>query len=438
MPHDTKNLLFRAVIALAIATSLTHVVGASEDQPQAEILHWWSSAGEARALKVFTDAFEAEGGKYYNSSTESHRATREEAIDRMNKGYPATFTQWNAGADIKDFFEFGLIKPITNPAILKLLKSQLPLPVVEAVSHRGEVVAMPLNVHSDNWMWSSKALIKDDSTVISGDWSAYFEAGDALAEDGIPLLAVGNQAWQIRILFTSVLLGTSRDAYKALYLENDVGTTEREDFEAALNVFSRLAAYSHSFGEGNWDTQVRALDENKAASVFMGDWAKAELVNLGNTPGKEFGCTLTASDDPSLLLVVDAIMLGKVSDPGEIAGQELMLNIVADPETNLQFNALKGSVSPFAEPDAETLDICSEQVYKTFENDEAVLPPYVSFHQKNDFMHRIDTVINDVWQRSLAAEESTQEIVASALDEFTSILEARAAWEIQSENTAAD
>ena len=53
-------------------------------QPQAEILHWWSSAGESAALNVFIDEFKARGGHYYDSTKNNQYATREEATDRMS------------------------------------------------------------------------------------------------------------------------------------------------------------------------------------------------------------------------------------------------------------------------------------------------------------------------------------------------------------------
>lgn len=434
MNVNRHKTVWMSAMGLAMVSLATFpVASASEAQPQAEILHWWTSDGESKALQVFIDEFEARGGTFYDSSAESHAASREEAIDRMNKGYPATFTQWNAGADIKDFYEFGLTTPITDPEIKRRLQENLPAAVMTAVTHMDQVVAMPLNLHSENWMWSTPELLELGPELLSADWSAFLERGRALAEEGLPLVAVGNQSWQVRIFFTSVLLGVSRDAYKSLYLDNAVDLTEREDFRTALEVFTQLAQFSHSFGEGNWDTQVRAVAEHKAASVFMGDWAKGELLSRGLKPGEDFDCSLSSTQDPSLLVVVDTLMLGKVEDPSERAGQALMLDVVSNVDTSMAFNKLKGSVSPFAQASAD-MDPCTQQVYTVMKDDAAVLPPYTAFRQRNDFIHRVDTLINDTWQRALAGEESNASLVAATLDQFSVILKDRYEWEQQTEN----
>ena len=52
--------IFTIFIAL-ITASLTGIVNAA---PKIEVLHWWTSGGEAAALKVLKDEFAAEGGEW--------------------------------------------------------------------------------------------------------------------------------------------------------------------------------------------------------------------------------------------------------------------------------------------------------------------------------------------------------------------------------------
>jgi len=188
-----------------------YAVHANGPKPQAEVLHWWSSAGESAALNVFIDEFKARGGHYYDSTKNNQYASREEAIDRMSKGYPSTLTQWNAGRDIAEFYDFGLIDAITEPSLVAKLKKLVPEPVLDAVTHRGEIIAMPINIHIENWMWHSTHLIEQSSDLLTHNWQDFITLGKDLATQDVPLLAVGDQPWQVRILFTSVLLGVSRD-----------------------------------------------------------------------------------------------------------------------------------------------------------------------------------------------------------------------------------
>jgi len=416
MPNSYK--VHRITIA-AIIFAFGTTVAASE-KPQAEILHWWSSPAEAAALNVFVDEFKARGGHYYDSTKNNQIASREEAIARLSKGYPSTLTQWNAGRDVREFFEYGLTSSINDPKLVSKLKKSLPKAVLDAVTHNDKIIAMPLNIHSENWMWYSNELIDYHDSVISNQWQEFIKQGEELAKKNIPLLAVGDQSWQVRILFTSLFLGISRDAYKDFYLNIDPEVTKTVDFNRVLEVFTTLAKYSKSFGDGNWNTQVKAVAENQAGATFMGDWAKGEFHVLGKTAGSEFGCALTSGIDPSLLLVIDTFILGKVTDPAEQTGQSLMLDIVSDPEVNRQFNTLKGSVSPYIRPSADELDPCSVQVYEALPRDNSVIPPYASY-QHGAHLHSID---NEIYQLWTAARESndTDALIASSTTAFRKFL----------------
>lgn len=389
-------------------------------QPAAEILHWWSSPSESAALEVFVKAYQDRDGLLYNSTAIDQPTNREQAIQRMAKGYPPTLTQWNAGEDIRSFYELGLIEAISDPSLVAKLQNTLPPAVLDAVSHNEKIIAMPVNIHSENWMWYGKERIQYNDETLSGNWQGLLEQGALLATEGVPLLAVGDQPWQVRILFTSLFLGISRDAYKRFYLALDSDVTETEEFLEALILFNNLAKYSKSFGDGSWSTQVKAVSDKKAGAVFMGDWAKSEFTTLGKSLGREFGCALSSANDPSLLLVIDTFILGKVTDTLEQKGQALMLDVVSTPEVNQGFNVRKGSLSPYAKPASGQLDECSELAYQILDSGDAVIPPYASY-KYGAWIHEIDRELFRFWNSSMdGANDKT--LIAETIDNFKKIL----------------
>lgn len=419
------------IIIASIAMCASNLLAANDKsqpeagQPQAEILHWWSSPGESAALDVLINAFEARGGHYYDSTKENEDSSREEAIERMGKGYPATLTQWNAGRDILAFHDYGITDSITDPKLIEKLTSSLPKSILDTITSDGKIIAMPVNIHSENWMWYSTELIKYSDKLVSEDWQALINVGESLAKkEGIPLLAVGDQSWQVRILFTSVFLGISRERYKEFYLgiPPSVDVVNSQEFKHALQVFGQIAKLSRSFGDGNWNTQVKAVADQKAGATFMGDWAKGEFQSLGQTAGKEYGCALTGGNDPSLLLVIDAFILGKMTDPMEKAGQSLMLDLISDPTINKQFNKLKGSVSPFVKPEDSELDVCSKQVYRTLDKENAVIPPYATY-QHGQAMHDIDNEIFRFWRATQELHSDSDAEVEISIKKFEKIIE---------------
>ena len=414
---------FRVALTALLFSSGAGVAYSAEEKPQVEIMHWWSSDGESAALDVFIDRFEALGGHTFDSAKDSQSANREEAIERMSKGYPPTLTQWNAGFDVVEFYEFGLIDAITDTVLVEKLKRTLPAAVLDSVTHNGNIIAMPINIHSENWMWYSKDLIPHSGSLLAEDWDTLLALGKTLQQKNTPLLAVGDQSWQVRILFTSLLLGQSRDAYRNFYLNINDAVADDQVFKNTLVLFNQIAKFSRSFGDGNWNTQVKAVAEGKAGATFMGDWAKGEFQVLGQTPDKEFGCALTGRKDPGLLLVIDAFILGKVNDLNEKNGQALMLDVVSDPKVNFQFNVMKGSVSPYSKPPADQMDVCSAQVYEVLSNSEAVIPPYASYAH-GAYMHDIDNTIYSFWKASVERTDDDA-LIEETLKIFKQILQQR-------------
>ena len=426
---SSYRTLAKCTAALSVFVALSFPVANADGtaQPQAEILHWWSSDGEFEALSVFIEEFKARGGRYYNTSKADQPSNRQEALERMAKGYPATLTQWNAGNDLIQMFDFGLIKPIDDVGIVQRLKDTLPPAVLDAVSYQGQIIAVPLNIHSENWFWYSNKHFSQADIDLSGDWSELLSWGAALAEENIPLLAAGDQPWQIRILFSGLFLGFSREHYDSLYIAGDPDVVDSEIFQTMLETFSQLARYSRSFGDGAWDTQIKAVVENEAAANFMGDWARSAFREHGQRAGVDYGCKLTSSGEPSLLMGIDTLVLGKVSEQTEIDGQRLMLDVVLDPDFNLKFNTLKGSASPYSSLGSHESDPCTAQVSVALNSDGALVPPYLStFPNASYHLHHIDQAVYALWVASQDSDSNLEVLVADTRAKLRTALQKRA------------
>lgn len=53
-----KSVFFGAVSATALIASAVHA------EPQAEVLHWWTSGGEAKSVAVLQEEFASKGGQW--------------------------------------------------------------------------------------------------------------------------------------------------------------------------------------------------------------------------------------------------------------------------------------------------------------------------------------------------------------------------------------
>ena len=56
--------MFKKIAVAAIATSITITASTSFAGPNAEVLHWWTSGGEAKSVAVLQKEFSENGGSW--------------------------------------------------------------------------------------------------------------------------------------------------------------------------------------------------------------------------------------------------------------------------------------------------------------------------------------------------------------------------------------
>ena len=92
-----KNSL--TTLAAALAVALTGPASATE----LEVTHWWTSGGEAAAVKVFADAFDAGGDTWVDGAIAgSGGVARPIIISRILGGKPMGATQLNHGRQAEE------------------------------------------------------------------------------------------------------------------------------------------------------------------------------------------------------------------------------------------------------------------------------------------------------------------------------------------------
>jgi len=71
----------------------------------------------------------------------------------------------------------------------------------------GKIYAIPVNVHGQNWMWSSAAAFAKAGAEPPRNWDEFFPSMDKLKAAGLIPIALGGQPWQERIRFNQLLPG---------------------------------------------------------------------------------------------------------------------------------------------------------------------------------------------------------------------------------------
>ena len=102
----TKLGVLGSAMAFALTTTTPVFAGT------AEVIHWWTSGGEAAALKILVEAYEKTGNTWKDNPVAGGEAARMVARTRILGGDPPTSMQWQVGAPLMALAEEGQLNDI--------------------------------------------------------------------------------------------------------------------------------------------------------------------------------------------------------------------------------------------------------------------------------------------------------------------------------------
>jgi glucose/mannose transport system substrate-binding protein len=384
--------------------------------PQAQVLHWWTSGGEAAAVLSLANAYRASGGVWQDVPIAGSEQARAIAVSRITGGDPPTAALFNASRQFRELAEAGLLNDIDAVARRDRWEQYLPESILSAIRVNGHYYAAPVSIHSPTWIWYSKAAFRRAGIAAEPhNFEELFGALDRLKASGLIPLALGGQPWQENILFRAVLVN---EGGRALYLrvlrDRDPAALRSTEFRHVLLTFKRLRSYIDGATSGrNWNDATALLISGRAGVQIMGDWVKAEFAGAHLKPGRDYGCLPGLGPRAPYIVQGDAFVFPKSQDPGAARAQVLLAQTVAKPAVQLTFSQLKGSIPVRPDVDTSALDECARLGIEALAdpgrqvgNDETYLSP--------DQNGAISDVLTNYWNRDLAVE-GVQERLISAL-----------------------
>lgn len=396
---NPKNLI-------AIVLSLVVFIGKSgaADTAHVEVMHWWAEKSDARAMQVLRDEFEYRGGVWFNVADEDASLVLNTAVSRMAKGYAPSLVQWNSGWELGQLTRLGLLNKLDKQLLGDVKAAYLPS-ILDVVTVDGEIVAIPVNVHTENWLWyRTDALQRLPSDTFS-TWKNFISLASEAEYPEQSLLAISNEPWQLRLLFNSVLFSIlQQEKYNRLYLELDANVVDSIEFQRASEIFAALKNHATSFGNGSWRHQLSAVGSGQALATVMGDWARGELRNLRLKVERDMTCQPSPGTQNNVLLSVDSFVPGQVDSNNEILGQKLFLDIVTDTEVIESFNYLKGSLSPLIDADTLSMDSCNRHAYTLLGKSNRAVKPFADIGDRS-FLVEIENAISELWSKQSSVPE---------------------------------
>ena len=352
--------------ALALAASLA-VCGAASAQQSVEVLHWWTSGGEAAALNVLKGNLEKQGVKWNDMPVAGGggEAANTAVRARVTAGNPPTAMQL-LGFDILDWAKQGALADLNSVATKEGWDKTVPVALQQFAKFNGKWISAPVNVHSTNWVWANKAVLdKAGVTTMPTNFDEFMAAADKVQKAGFVALAHGGQAWQEATIFDGVVLSTGGiDFYKKAFIEKDKGALGSDTM---LKSFERMAQLrklvDKDFSGRDWNVASGMVISGKAGFQIMGDWAKGEFINAKKVPGTDFLCMRFPGTQGMVSFNSDQFAMFKVG-ADKADAQNKMASAVMDPAFQSAFNVVKGSAPARTDVPDTAFDACGKKAMK--------------------------------------------------------------------------
>ncbi|WP_460275734.1 ABC transporter substrate-binding protein [Celeribacter sp. ULVN23_4] len=368
-----------SVLAATSAVALSVGV-ASFAEPQAEVLHWWTSGGEAKSVAVLQEEFASNGGTWTDMPVAGGGgdAAMTALRARVLAGNAPAAVQLK-GPAIQEWYEEGVLADISAVAEANHWSDVLPTAIAEHMKCDGSWCAAPVNVHRVDWIWANADVLEANDIEMPTTWDEFNAAADKLQAAGITPLAHGGQAWQDATVFEDVALGIlGPEGFHKAFVELDADTLTSPDMIAVFDQMRKMRGYvDDNFSGRDWNLATAMVMNGEAAFQIMGDWAKGEFLAAGKIPGEDFLCASTPGD--GFLYNVDSFAMFDVDGEDKVAGQALLAELIVGPSFQKVFNLNKGSIPVRTDVSLDDFDTCaklsSEEMTASSENG-ALLPSY--------------------------------------------------------------
>ncbi len=329
--------------SIAVAAVLALSAGAASAQ-RVEVLHWWTSGGEAAALNVLKKDLEGKGVSWADMPVAGGggEAAMTALRARVTAGNAPTAVQM-LGFDIKDWAAQGVLGNLNTVATKDGWDAVIPEALQFFSKHEGNWIAAPVNVHSTNWVWINKKALDAAGGKAPATWDELLAVLDAMKANGITPLGHGGQAWQEATIFDAVVLSLGNDFYKASMIDLNPAALSSDKMKEAFDRMAKLRSYvDDNFSGRDWNLASAMVIEGKAGMQMMGDWAKGEFLKAGQKPGMDFVCIRFPGTQGAVTFNSDQFVMFDIKE-GRDAQLAMAASVMA-PKFQSAFNVVKGSV----------------------------------------------------------------------------------------------
>ena len=374
--------------------SITAILAATASpllaDPAVEVMHFWTSGGEAAALGVVRDKVVAEGVAWIDAPVAGGGgdAAKTALQTRIASGNPPA-AMLMLGQNIVDWANEGLLGNADALAAAQGWDAALPLAVQEFTKINGHYVSVPTNVHRTDMIWASKAAFDKIGASYPTTWDELNALAPRFLAAGIIPLAHGGQAWQEAYMFEAVAAGVGgAEFYRKALIDLDDATLRGPEMVAVFEQLAQLRGMvDPNFPGRDWNLASAMVINGEAAMQIMGDWAKGEFTNAGKQAGADYACIpVPKAKGDGFVYLVNSLSLFAQTEPAAQTAQDVLASAIMDPEVQIAFNQAKGAIPARTDLDLSAMDACAQQTSQALAANDAggtALPTFAGTHAAN-------------------------------------------------------
>lgn len=336
---------------------------------EVEVLHWWTSGGEAKAAAELKATMQKKGHTWKDFAVAGGGGDSAMTVlkSRVVSGNAPAAAQIK-GPSLQEWAREGVLANMDGVAKAEKWDELLPKAIADGLKYKGNYIAAPVNVHRVNWLWANPEVFKKAGAKLPTTWDEFFVAAEALKKAGVIPVAHGGQNWQDFTTFESVVLGVGgAKFYQDALVKLDGKALASPTMTKSLETFRKIKGYTDAAAPGrDWNLATAMVMQGKAGFQFMGDWAKGEFLAAGKVPGKDFLCAAAPGTANAFTFNVDSFAMYKLKDAGAQKAQADLAASIMSPAFQEVFNLNKGSIPVRLNMDMAKFDDCAKLSSKDF------------------------------------------------------------------------
>ncbi|MBD5770494.1 ABC transporter substrate-binding protein [Marinomonas colpomeniae] len=349
----------------AVALSLSAATSQAGD---VEVLHWWTSGGEAAAINVLKEEMVNAGHTWKDFAVAGGGGESAMTVlkSRAIAGNPPAAAQIK-GPTIQEWGDLGFLTNLDDVAKAGEWDVILPRVVSEVMKYDGHYVAAPVNVHRVNWMWANPEVFRKSGASIPTTWDQFIVEAKKIKAAGFTPLAHGGQAWQDATLFEAIALSKGTKFYNSAFLALSDKALRSQDMIDVFSTFKQMREFvDPGFSGRDWNIATSMVINGDAAMQIMGDWAKGEFTAAGKKAGVDYVCYPAPGTSGAFTFNIDSLAMFKVDGDERQAAQKDLARLILEPKFQETFNLNKGSIPTRLNMSREKFDSCAQSSMDAF------------------------------------------------------------------------